>query len=146
MYITIGGRIRYDNGVTLFACVPFLVSANQGSAMTNGDKILLNNARKPGDQFYGEHSRGISDPFDPWFAKWKIVGEFSMPVFYRQTGSEMMRNFLLLKNRTGKQKIDIEERLRKFGGNGDSLNIDDADKKRRLDEIQKRRDQIDSSD
>jgi hypothetical protein len=146
MYVALGGRIRYENGVTLFACVPFLLSTNVGSAMTKQDLILLNHASSPGDPFYDEHARGLSDPFDPWFAKWRIVGEISMPVFYKQTGAEMMRNFLLLKNRKEKQKIDIDERLRRFELPPDSLKADDADRKRRLEEIQKRRDQIDKVD
>jgi hypothetical protein len=117
-----------------------------GSAMTTQDKIALNNARNPGDQFYDEHTRGLTDPFDPWFAKWKIIGEISIPVFYKQTGAEMMRNFLLLKNRKEKQKIDIDERLRRFEEQNDSLRTDDADRKRRLEEIRKRREQIDKAD
>jgi hypothetical protein len=144
MYCTLGGRVRYMNGVTLFLCVPFLLSTNQGSAMTSLDKKLLNNAREPNDKFFDEHSRGITDPFDPWFAKWKIIGHVSLPLFYKQTGSEMMRNFLLLKNRTEKQKIDIDERLRKFEAESDFLKADEDEKKRRLEEIQKRRDQVDA--
>ena len=146
MYLSLGGRIRYDNGVTLFACVPFLVSANIGSAMTTTDKKRLNDARAPGDQFYAEHMRGMTDPFDPWFAKWKIVGELTIPVFYKQTGSEMMRNFLMMKNRTEGQKIDIDERIRKFEARGDSAANDETDRKKRLEEIQKRREQIDKSE
>jgi hypothetical protein len=116
-----------------------------GSAMTSTDKRLLNQARGPGDLFYDEHSRGVSDPFDPWFAKWKIVGEVSIPVFYKQTGSEMMRNFLLLKNRNEKQKIDIDERLRRFEAGADSAKADQDDRKKRLEEIQKRRDQMNAT-
>jgi hypothetical protein len=146
MYLTLGGRIRYANGVTLFACVPFLLSSNVGSAMTSADKVLLSRAGGPRDRFFDEHQRGLSDPFDPWFAKWKIIGELSLPIFYKQTGAEMMRNFLLLKNRKEKQKIDIDERLRKFEAQGDSLKTDEGERKRRLEEIQKRREQIDKTD
>lgn len=142
MYVSLGGRIRYENGVTLFACIPFLLSGNVGSAMTLADRKLLNNARTIGDPFYDEHNRGMTDPFDPWFAKWKLVGEVTVPISYKRTGSEMMRNFLLLKNRTEKQKIDLDERLQKFERENDSLTTDEIDKKRRLEEIQRRRDQI----
>jgi len=146
MYLTLGGRIRYDNGVILQACVPFLVSANFGSAMTATDKKLLNDARSPGDRFYEEHMRGMTDPFDPWFAKWKIVGALSLPIFYKQTGSEMMRNFLMMKNRTEGRKIDIDERLRRFQTGGDSLKNDETDRQKRLEDIQKRREQIDKQE
>lgn len=146
MYLTLGGKIRYNNGVTLYACVPFLISANFGSAMTATDKKLLNDARAPGDQFYAEHMRGMTDPFDPWFSKWKIVGALSVPIFYRQTGSEMMRSFLMMKNRTEGRKIDIDERLRKFDSGGDSVKTEDADRKKRLENIQKRRAQIETQE
>jgi hypothetical protein len=146
MYLTLGGRVRYANGVTLFASIPILLSANGGSAMTSVDKRLLNDARAPGDKFYDERSRNITDPFDPWFAKWKIVGQVSIPLFYKQTGSEMMRNFLLLKNRKERQQIDVEERLRHFDVKTDTLKTDRSEKKRRLEEIQKRREEMDNSD
>lgn len=146
MYVSLGGRIRYDNGVTVFACVPFLVSANVGSAMTNADKVLLNQSTDPGSKYYDENKRGLTDPFDPWFAKWKLVGEISIPVFYRQTGSEMMRNFLLLKNRKEGKKIDIDQRLKQVESRGDSLQNDRSDAQRRLEEIRKRREQIDKQE
>jgi hypothetical protein len=147
MYVSVGGRIRYENGMTLFACVPFLVSANVGSSMTTADRLALSNSQiKPGDPFYDEHLRGINDPFDPWFAKWKIVAEISFPIRYKQTGAEMMRNFLLLKNRKEGPKIDIDERLKKMETPSDSLKNEDSDKKRRLEEIRKRREQIDKGE
>jgi hypothetical protein len=147
MYITLGGRIRYENGMTLSGFVPLLVSANVGSSMTTADELAVTNSQiKPGDPFYGEHLRGITDPFDPWFAKWKIVAELSFPILYRQTGAEMMRNFLLLKNRKEGEKIDIDERLKKFEVQKDSLGGEDSDKKKRLEEIRKRREQVDKGE
>ena len=145
MYLTLGGRIRYDNGVVLQACVPFLLSVNYGSAMTPADKKLLNDARSPGALFYAEHMRGMTDPFDPWFAKWKIAASISAPVLYRQTGSEMMRNFLMMKNRANGRTIDIDDRLKTFESGGDSLKTDDADARKRLETIQKRREQVDTA-
>jgi hypothetical protein len=147
MYLTLGGRIRYDNGITLSGFVPLLISGNVGSSMTDADRKLLDNsAIKLGDPFYDEHMRGITDPFDPWFAKWKIVAEISFPLRYNQTGAEMMRNFLLLKNRKQAEKIDIDERLKRFETQKDSLNTGDTDKKRRLEEIRKRQEQIDKGE
>lgn len=147
MYVTLGGRIRYENGMTLSGSLPLLVSTNMGSSMTAADRAALANPQiKPGDQFYDEHLRGITDPFDPWFAKWKIVVELSFPMRYKQTGAEMMRNFLLLKNRKEGKKIDIDERLRTLETQSDSLKNDDSDKKRRLEEIRKRREQIDKGE
>lgn len=146
MYISLGGRIRYNNGVTLYACIPFLVSANVGSAMTTEDLVLLNRSTGKGSVYYDEKSRGITDPFDPWFAKWKIIARISFPLFYKQTGSEMMRNFLLLKNKKDGKKIDIDDQLKTFDKKKNLQSDEEKERKKRLDEIQKRREQIDKTD
>jgi hypothetical protein len=139
MFITIGGRIRYDNGVTLCAYLPLLVSKNVGSSMTRADNTKWN--QNPG-AFADERARGINTAFDPWFAKWKIVGELTFPVLYRQTGSEMMRNFLLMKNKGGTKKIDIDEQLKAGGAAPDTTAAGEKDKKKRLEDIKKRREAI----
>jgi hypothetical protein len=143
MFLSLGGRIRYSNGLTLFACVPLLLSTNAGSSMTTADNVLWNRNPSP---FADEKARGNNERFDPWFAKWKIVGEISYPIRYRQTGSEMMRNFLLLKNEPKTKKIDIDEQLKKAGSRSDSLKNSDEEKRQRLDDIQKRREQIEKSE
>jgi hypothetical protein len=51
-----------------------------------------------------------------------------------------------LKNRKEGPKIDIDERLKKLETPGDSLKNEDSDKKRRLEEIRKRREQIDKGE
>jgi hypothetical protein len=138
MFLSLGGRIRYNNGLTLFACVPLLLSTNVGSSMTKADLDLWQHT----SVFDAEKQRGNNERFDPWFAKWKIVGEISYPIRYRQTGSEMMRNFLLLKRERKTKKIDIDEQLKKAGSQSDSLKNSDEEKRRRLEDIQKRREQI----
>jgi hypothetical protein len=144
MFITIGGRIRYDNGVTLCAYLPLLVSQNVGSSMTRADNTKWN---EDPSAFADERARGINTPFDPWFAKWKVVGELSFPILYRQTGSEMMRNFLLLKNKGGTKKIDIDEQLKAGAAtSSDTTAANDQDKKKRLEEIKKRREEIQKSE
>jgi hypothetical protein len=141
MFLSLGGRIRYGNGLTFFACVPLLLSANVGSSMTQEDLLAWSRGG-----FTDEKARGNNERFDPWFAKWKIVGEISYPIRYRQTCSEMMRNFLLMKSETNKKRIDIDEQLKKVGSPGDSLKAGDEEKRRRLDEIQKRREQIEKAE
>jgi hypothetical protein len=143
MFITIGGRIRYDNGVTLCAYVPILVSQNVGSSMTRADNSLWN---QDPNAFTDERARGINTAFDPWFAKWKIVGELSFPFLYRQTGSEMMRNFMLLKNKGGTKKIDIDEQLKSKGAASDTTAAGEQDNKKRLEDIKKRREEIQKSE
>jgi hypothetical protein len=61
---------------------------------------------------------------------------------YRQTGSEMMRNFLLMKNKGGTKKIDIDEQLKAGGAAPDTTAAAEKDKKKRLEDIKKRREEI----
>jgi hypothetical protein len=142
MYLTLGGRIRYDNGIELYLCAPLLLSTNAGSSMTTADNIRWNTT----PVFDDEKARGINERFDPWFAKWKIVGELTFPIFYKQTGSEMMRNFLLLKGSPKGKKFDIDEQLKKANAQSDSLASTEKEKKKRLDDINKRREQIEKSE
>jgi hypothetical protein len=139
MFLTLGGRIRYDNGVELCAYIPILLSKNVGSSMTKADLGIWSTGG-----FADEKARGITERFDPWFAKWKIVGELSFPFLYRQTGSEMMRNFLLLKNKGGTKKIDIDEQLKSGGAAPPDTTAaaGEQDKKKRLEDIKKRREEI----
>ena len=141
MYLTIGGKVRYDNGISISLFIPFLVSQNYGSAMTPEDESALNRSTSPGSIFYDEHQKGLTDPFDPWYAKWKIVAEISFPILYKQTGSEMMRNFLLMKNQDKSKKIDIDEQLR-AGAIRDSVAASEQDSRQRIEDIKKRREEI----
>ncbi len=141
MYLTIGGKVRYDNGIALSLFIPFLMSQNYGSSMTRDDLRALNESTSPGSKFYDEHQKGLTDPFDPWYAKWKIVGEISFPILYKQTGSEMMRNFLLMKNQDKSRKIDIDEQLR-AGAIRDSIEASAQDSKQRIEDIKKRREEL----
>jgi hypothetical protein len=130
-------------------CIPLLLSKNQGSDMTYGGDY-----QRLWEDFPDEKMRGVKDPFDPWFARWKIVGEISLPLRFRQTGSEMRRAFLLMKNRGGGTKIDIDERLDALKeGRGDEGNTteeeaeekesqEEKDRHRRLERIRKRKEKI----
>lgn len=141
MYATIGGRIRYNNGMELYLAVPFLLSQNVGSAMTLHDDSLWN---RNTSAFADEKARGINSAFDPWFASWKVVAELSFPILYRQTGAEMMRNFLLLKGKPREKKFDLDKELGKPQTPVDSLGSNEKEK--RIDEINKRREQIEKSE
>ena len=140
MYLTLGGKIRYPNGIVLYGAVPLLISQNVGSAMTAKDKNGLNTGQFPDEN----PGRGITDPFDPWYAKWKIVLQVSYPLRYKQTGSEMRRNFLLLKNRREKKKIDIDEKINIEQSESDVEN--EKDRKRRLEDIKKRKEEIEKTE
>lgn len=136
-YLSLGGRIRYENGTVLLLCIPILVSSNQGSSITKADQEALLHQEK----FNDEWARGISDPFDPWFAKWKIIMQVSFPLHFKQTSAELKRTFLLLKNRRSKSTIDIDEKL-----NGKKDELDENDRKKRLESIKKKREAIEQSE
>jgi hypothetical protein len=142
MYLNLGGNIRYDNGVTLSLTVPLLLSINHGSRMRVEDMVELIH-HTPNGKFTYEKDRNIRDPFDPWFVKWKVAGAITFPLRFKMTGTEMMRNYLLLKNRKQSKKIDIDDRLDIL--RSDELKKEAAgedDDKKRLDEIRKRRESI----
>jgi hypothetical protein len=106
MYLTIGGRVRYPRGTVLYGALPILISQNVGSAMTDEDKDGLHTGKFP-----EEEERKVTDPFDPWYAKWKLIVQVSFPLRYRLTSAEMRRNFLLLKNKKERGKINIDNRI-----------------------------------
>ncbi len=139
MYLTLGGRVRYPNGLALYGAVPLLISWNIGSTTAHtGTEIKVN--------FPEEAARGITDGFDPWYAKWKLIIALSYPIRYRQTGAEMRRSFLLLKNKKGKKKIDIDQRLNLERNSFEQeKNSDETDRKKRLERIKKRREEIEGS-
>ncbi len=138
MYLTLGGRVRYPNGFVLYGAVPLLISQNKGSTISDvGNDLAV--------KFPDEAARGITDGFDPWYTKWKIIVDISFPIRFRQTGAEMRRSFLLLKNKKGKKKIDIDKRLN-LEKNKSEEEKKEEDKKRRLDSIKKRREEIESSE
>jgi hypothetical protein len=60
-----------------------------------------------------ESARGHdwTDGFSPFYADWKLVGRMSYPLFYTMPNSEIIRKFLLLKNKGDRQVIDIDEML-----------------------------------
>lgn len=139
MYVTFGGNIRYENGITLSLAVPLLLSVNQESRMRYQDCIELNRNETPG-LFSYEKSHGIVDPFDPWFVKWKINASISIPLRFKMTSSEMMRNYLLLKNIKSDKKIDIDRRIQsQQEQNGES---EDEEDQRRLEDIKRKREKL----
>ncbi len=139
MYATLGGNVRYDNGITLSLAVPILLSTNQGSRMRREDQTELQHRESNGIFTY-EKEHKIVDPFDPWFVKWKIAATLTFPLHFHMTGTEMMRNYLLLKNRRIEKKIDIDSRIKlDEGASQDKEQQEQEDAKRRLEKIKKQR-------
>jgi hypothetical protein len=58
----------------------------------------------------------------------------------------MRRNFLLLKNRKEKKKIDIDERINLEKDEAEKKKKKEEDRKKRLDAIKKRREEIEKSE
>lgn len=139
MYLIFGGNLRYDNGLVLSVTAPVLLSTNRESKMTVEDLRNLNHLRS--DLYPQEVKHGIKDPFDPWFVKWKIAGSITFPVRYTMTSSELMRNFLILKNRKKDTKIDIDNKLLDTSPNENSDSLKTEDKSR-LEKILNRKSEI----
>ncbi|NLP03323.1 MAG: hypothetical protein GX089_12570 [Fibrobacter sp.] len=107
MYLTLGGNVRYDNGIVLSLAFPLLLSRNKYSIMSREDGERLDDGYYPEELKYG-----VTDPFDPWFTKWKLAASISFPLRYKMTGAEMMRSFLIMKNRRQNKWMDIDNRLK----------------------------------
>lgn len=137
MYIVLGGNVRYDNGCVLNVSIPLLVSKNRESKMNVKDLIELHRNSNT-LLFKDEKERGIKDPFDPWFVKWEIVCSFTFPIKYKMTSAEMMRNYLLLKNRKKKKNMNIDQKIQ----DEESNMRQQDDNKRRLEEIKRRKEEI----
>jgi len=128
MYLTMGGNVRYDNGFVLNVSVPLLVSKNSESRMRVEDLVELHRNSRP-EMFSDEKRRGVKDPFDPWFVKWKIVGSITFPLRFKMTSAELMRNYLLFKNREEQRRIDIDQKI-------------GAEEEKRLQKIKKRKEEM----
>ncbi len=155
MYVVFGGRVRYGTGITLSGYVPLLLSSNVGSSRTKQGLHEFYNMKSnpdPAYRYYEEVMRGVTEPFDPWYARWKIIVELKIPVRYRQTASEMRRSFLLLKMRGDDRKIDIDERLKKIHERARERTKEETgtqpeqeveeERLRRLEEIRRKREEI----
>jgi len=132
MYLTLGGKIRYENGAVISMAIPFLLSFNRGSDIT------YKSPNKIHTDFPDEAARGINDAFDPWFAKWKIVLAISYPFRYKQTSSELKRTFLIMKNKKKNKRIDLESQM---NSEGDTKKQDT----KRLEEIRNRQKKLEES-
>ncbi len=141
-YITVGGNIRYEGGAYLTFSVPLLLSVNQQSRINRHDLSMLN--QRIVEAFPDEVKRGIKDPFDPWFVKWKIVATATIPLKYKATSTEMLRNYLLLKNRKERKTIDFDQRLNSLEKQNDRElgENEEDDGQQRLEEIKKRREKV----
>ena len=141
-YLTMGGNFRYENGIVVTVAVPLLLSVNQQSRISRHDQVELDRGNSA--LFPDEVKRGIKDPFDPWFVKWKVYGSVTFPIRYRSTSTEMLRNYLLLKNRKEERTIDFDQRLNTIENEKIEKQIVDQEKddQQRLEEIRRRREQI----
>ncbi len=110
MYLTLGGNLRYDNGLVISLSVPVLLSRNKYSSMGYGNQEYPIEREK----------YNVTDPFDPWFTKWKMAGSISFPLRYKKTSAEMMRTYLILKNRKKDNRMDIDNHLQEPGTEGKS--------------------------
>ena len=125
LYVTPGVRIRYDNGLTLFAAAPLTVSKEVAPPAGSLNSVT----RKP----------GYTDGFSPFYTNWKLAGKMSFPIRFVMPGSEMMRKFMLMKNKKEKQTMDIDEEInRKPGPEGPQP----SENEQRMQDLQKEKENI----
>jgi hypothetical protein len=144
MYLTPGGNLRYANGITLSVVVPLLLSVNQQSKMSVNDLVELHRKTNK-DLYIEEKSLGIKDPFDPWFVKWKIAGTISFPLRFKLTSTELMRSFLMKKNKKEHKMFDFDKKIILPDDTYQDEDSKQSEDKRRLEEIKKKREQIKKS-
>ncbi len=116
-YLTVGGNIRYPNGLMLSVSLPILLSVNQGKSISLKNLEDLNRGQKTAD----EVQYGISDLFDPWFVKWKVNAFITVPMRHRRSSTEMLRSYMLLKNKREPVRIDFDEKLERMIGEEDEF-------------------------
>ena len=102
MHVAPGIRIRYENGLTLFAAVPINLSREVGYDAGH----LTPEEETACDSIW-------TDGYSPFYADWKIAGKISFPIRFKITNYEVIRKFLLMKERGEKQVIDIDEDIKK---------------------------------
>ncbi|MDG5813611.1 hypothetical protein QA601_00835 [Chitinispirillales bacterium ANBcel5] len=110
-YLSLGGNVRFPKGSMFSISIPMLLSVNQQSSISIHHQELLD--RKSG-AFPDEEKRGIRDPFDPWFVKWKIVTTVTVPIRFKSSNSELIRSHLLYQNRNKPNRINFDEFIREL--------------------------------
>jgi len=110
MYLTPGVRIRYENGLTLMVAVPITKIGPMTLTKQVGFPLDPISTAEKNDL----RAQGIlwTDGYSPFYADWKIVGKISYPLFYKMTNAETIRKFLLMRNKRGRQVIDIDEMMK----------------------------------
>jgi hypothetical protein len=128
MYLTPGMRVKYSNGITLMAAIPIKMSSESGyplRSLSREEKLLPDAA-----------SNNWTDGYSPFYADWKVMGKISFPIHFTMSNAEMIRKFLLLKNRNKKQTMDIDEAIDKKDKKKEG---EKSDEEKMKDDIEKRK-------
>ncbi len=120
IYFSPGVRMKFENGITLTGGFPITLSKEVGLGVND----LVQ------DKDFGSEG---SDGFSPFYADWKVEGRLIIPFKFKTTTSEMVRNYLLLKNVKQDKKRDIDEKVKKK---------DESEKEGRLRELEDRKKKI----
>lgn len=131
MFLTPGLRIKYSNGVMLMAAVPIKMSREKGYPLRS---LSLTEKTSPEAM-----KNGWTDGFSPFYPDWKVVGKMSIPLRFTMSNAEMIRKFLLMKNRGKKQVLDIDEAIDKKENKKDS---EKSDEEKMKDDIEKRKQEM----
>ncbi|MBF0432287.1 MAG: hypothetical protein HQK83_13465 [Fibrobacteria bacterium] len=110
IYVNLGGRLKYANGMSLQGGFSWLLSKEFGTKI---GPCIRNDACK----------EGATDGFSPFYPQWRLFGRVNYPIKFKQTSAELYRTYLLRKNRKIRKVIDIDKSLRS-SNQDESPNID----------------------
>ncbi len=102
IFINVGGRLKYPNGLTLSGGFSWLLSRDYGGTFGGcSEKNVC----------HGDPIPGARDGFSTFYPQWRLFGGLSYPLKFQQTSAELYRTYLLRKNRKNRKVIDIESNL-----------------------------------
>lgn len=126
IYFTPGIRLKFENGVVFTGGFPLSLAKEVGE-----DIHAIPNQSPIRSTFFRDEG---TDGFSPFYADWQINGKITIPIKFKTTTSEMVRNYLLLKNIKHIKKRSIEEKLNKNDTDSEKRLIELEEKKKKIQE------------
>ncbi|MFC1584442.1 hypothetical protein ACFL5V_02725 [Fibrobacterota bacterium] len=124
IYLNLGGRLKYPNGLSLLGGFSWSLSFDMGG--------------KLGPCSITECREGATDGFSPFLPQWRLFSAIKLPLKFRQTSAELYRTYLLRRNQRSRKVIDIDDNLQGKNGEGAGISFDEEELKEER-ELQKER-------
>lgn len=121
IYLNIGARMKYGNGLELQGGLSWLLSSDLGPTL---------GACEPA---HNSCHDGATDGFSPFYPQWKVFGLVQYPLHFLQPSSELYRSFLLHRYEDRSKRVDLDRTLDKT----DTTESDEQARRRRLEERRK---------